>query len=60
MKYKPPTKPNSIELEHWEERAAIIEYDGKVSREVAEEIAWDNLFGKRYHRQNYLEFKDKK
>lgn len=29
----------------WEERAAIIEYDGGVHRWVAEREAWNQLFG---------------
>jgi len=30
--------------ERWEERAAIREYDGKMTRAEAELLAWDDLF----------------
>lgn len=36
---KPSIKKSEVDLERFEERAAIIEYDGKFSRSEAERIA---------------------
>jgi hypothetical protein len=33
-------------LEHCEERAAIAEYDGGLSRADAERLAWESFVGK--------------
>jgi hypothetical protein len=32
-----------FDLADWEERAAIMEYDGGLSREEAERVAWEDL-----------------
>ena len=32
-------------LEEWEERASIIQFDGGVSREEAERLAWQCVLG---------------
>lgn len=57
MKKPPPRdRPGRDQIIHWEERAAIMEYDGGMSREDAEEAAWRLLFGSRYLRQTYMEF----
>lgn len=41
---------NDLERDHFEERAAIIEYDGNVSRKKAERLAYDCILEKR---ENY-------
>ena len=36
-----PAKPRDMaQVEFYEERAAIMEYDGKIPREEAERLAW--------------------
>lgn len=35
------------ERENWEERSAIIEYDGNISKEEAEEIAYNIIVADR-------------
>jgi hypothetical protein len=31
--------------EAWEERAAILEYDGGLTRDEAERVAWSSVYG---------------
>jgi len=38
---------NDLEREYFEERAAIIEYDGKVPRKLAEKIAYECVLERR-------------
>ena len=38
-KTETPHKPSSFDLDHFEERAAIMEYDGGLTRAVAERLA---------------------
>ena len=35
---------SDVDRELWEERAAIMEYEGKMTREKAELKAWECLF----------------
>lgn len=54
---KPPPGPSPGAWEAYEERAAIIEFESGLSREEAEEAAWKLVFGTRFLRQQYLDYK---
>lgn len=48
-------QPDTDEWELWDERAAIAEYDGKLSRVDAETMAWAQLQQRRQELGNYFE-----
>jgi hypothetical protein len=53
-KKTPIIRPSPQQIDHYEERAAILEYDGGLSREEAEEMAWKIVFGNRFLKQEIL------
>ncbi len=51
-----PDLPSPGKREEYEERVAIMECEGELSKEVAEANAWKLIFNNQYLRQTYLEF----
>lgn len=49
-----PRKPTAEQLDNYEERAAIMEYCGNLTREDAERKAWEEVLGPEYLRQRRL------
>lgn len=51
---KTPTGPSPDLWQRYEERAAIKEYCGGMSREEAERQAWEDVMGARYLKQMWI------